>query len=107
MRVGDGGRRDEVVRRAVTETRPSIRSRALVTVGLGGPVTDEQGAEIAGRLDHARTLERHATLFALGMAGSPEITALADSEDAETQHGAQWWIDQGPAIRDADVPSAS
>ncbi|MEP9363911.1 hypothetical protein ABLE68_13165 [Nocardioides sp. CN2-186] len=107
MRVGDGGRRDEVVRRAVVETRPSIRSRALVTVGLGGPVTDEQGAEIAGRLDHARTLERHATLFALGMAGSPEIKTLADSEDAETQRGAQWWVDQGAAIRDADVPAVS
>jgi hypothetical protein len=51
-------------------------------------------------------MERHATLFALGMAGAPELASFADSEDPETQRGAHWWMHQGTAIHDADVASA-
>lgn len=103
MRLDQPAIRDEVVRRAVSETRPSIRSRALVTVGLGGGVSDAQGAEIAERIDSSRSLERHSTLFALGMAGSKELAKLAESDDPDTQRGASWWLSRGPAILDADV----
>ncbi|CAI9409587.1 hypothetical protein [Nocardioides sp. T2.26MG-1] len=39
MRLGDGGRRDQVVHRAIVEERPTVRARALVNAGLGGPLT--------------------------------------------------------------------
>lgn len=103
MRLGDGGRRNDVVTQAIAETRPTIRARALVAAGLGGSLTDEQAQAIVGKLDHAKPLERHATLFALGMAGSPELTALADSPDPDTQRGVAWWLSQGAAIQDADL----
>jgi hypothetical protein len=105
MRVGDGGRRDEVVHRALVEARPSVRARALVNVGLGGSLTPEQCQGIVGQFDQAKSLERHATLFALGMAGAPELDVLAKSDDPETQRGALWWLTQGPAIHDPDVVS--
>src|SRR5690606_2746664 len=97
MRLGDGGRRNDVVAQTIAETRPTIRARALVTAGLGGSLTDEQAQAIVGKLDHAKPLERHATLFALGMAGSPELTALAGSPDPDTQRGVAWWLSQGAA----------
>lgn len=103
MRVGDSELRDQVVERAIVEERPTVRARALVNAGLGGDLTPEQSATIAGGYDAARSLERHATLFALGMAGAPELARLAESEDAETQRGAKWWLSQGPAIHDRDV----
>ena len=103
MRVGNHSLRDEVVHRALVEDRPSVRARALVNVGLDGAITPEQCRAIAGRYDDARSLERHATLFALGMAGAPELTDLAKSEDPETQRAAHWWLSQGPAIHDEDV----
>jgi hypothetical protein len=102
MRVGDGGHRDLVVERALAEERPSIRARALVNVGLGGELRPEQSSAIAERYDAAKAPERHATLFALGMSGAPELTQLAKSDDPETQRGAAWWIAQGPAIHDRD-----
>jgi hypothetical protein len=105
MRVGDGGQREEVVRRAIVEERPSIRSRALVNVGLGGPLTPEQSEAIAAQFGTARSLERHASLFALGMAGAPELEGLLEFDDPETQRGAQWWLTQGAAIHDHDVVS--
>ena len=107
MRVGDGGQRDEVVRRAIVEERPSIRSRALVNVGLGGPLTPQQSEAIAGQFGTARSLERHSTLFALGMSGAPELEGLVGVDDPETQRGAQWWLTQGAAIHDSDVVSAN
>ncbi|WP_133059047.1 MULTISPECIES: hypothetical protein [unclassified Nocardioides] len=105
MRVGDGGQREEVVHRALVEARPSIRSRALVNVGLGGPLQAEQSHAVLARFDRAKMLERHAALFALGMAGAPELDVLAKSDDLETQRGALWWLTQGPAIHDRDVVS--
>lgn len=106
MRVGDGGQRDEVVRMAVAEQRPSVRSRALVNVGLGRGLTAEQGAAIAERYDASRSIERHATLFALGMTGAPQLAAFAASDDPETQRGARWWTGQGSALHDGDVATS-
>lgn len=103
MRVGNDGRRDQVVGLASTEQRPSVRARALVNVGLGGELTAEQSVALAGAYDSSRNLERHATLFALGMTGSPALEQLAKEGDAETQGGARWWLAQGPAIHDADA----
>lgn len=103
MRVGHGGLRDDVVRHAATDDRPSVRARALVNAGLGGELTPVQSQVITGRYGEARSLERHATLFALGMAGAPELAALAESEDPDTQRGARWWLSQGSAIHDDDM----
>lgn len=103
MRLGDGGRRDQVVQRAVVDERPTVRARALVNAGLGGTLKPDQCAAIMGRYDAARSAERHATLFALGMAGAPELADLAEGSDPETQRGAQWWLDRGPAIIDRDL----
>lgn len=103
MRLGDGGRRDRVAELAVSEQRPTIRARALVNAGLGGPLTPDQSRAISERYDAQRSLERHATLFALGMAGAPEITLLAGHEDPDTQRAATWWLEQGPAIHDRDA----
>ncbi|GAA4380215.1 hypothetical protein [Nocardioides caricicola] len=103
MRLGDGGRRDRVVELAAKEERPTIRARALVNAGLGGAMTSEQNRAITAGYDERRSLERHATLFALGMAGAPELGELADHPDPETQRAAKWWLTQGPAIHDADV----
>lgn len=103
MRIEHDGLRPRVVQRALVETRPTVRARALVNVGLGGDLTSEQSLAIAERYDAARSLERHATLFALGMAGAPQLAQLAESEDAETQGGARWWIAHGPAIQDTDA----
>ncbi len=104
MRIGDSGLRDRVVERAIVEERPTVRARALVNVGLGGDLTLQQSATIAGGYDASRSLERHATLFALGMTGAPELDRLAESEDPETQRAATWWLHQGPAIHDHDKP---
>lgn len=103
MRVGDGDQRDRLVSLACSEDRPTVRARALVNVGLGGALKPEQTAAIAQRYGDSKPLERHATLFALGMAGAPELATFAESEDAETQRGARWWLSQGMAIHDADV----
>jgi hypothetical protein len=103
MRLDVGQLHDAVVRQAVLEQRPSIRSRALVTAGLGGQLSDAQSRAIVDRLDHARSLERHSTLFALGMAGSQQLAPLTESEDPDTRRGAQWWLERGAAIHDADV----
>ena len=102
MRVGNHSLRDQVVRRAVVDERPSVRSRALVNAGLDGHLTEEQCSTIATRYGEGKAIEQHATLFALGMAGAPELTSLADSDDPETCRAAKWWIAQGKAIHDPD-----
>jgi HEAT repeat protein len=103
MRVGDGGQRPDVLRHACEDKRPSVRARALVNVGLGGALEPDEASRLAGQYGESRTLERHATLFALGMAGAPQLAALAESEDSDTRRGARWWLAQGPAIHDGDV----
>ncbi|GAB2445643.1 hypothetical protein GCM10027062_28060 [Nocardioides hungaricus] len=106
MRVGDGGQRDEVVRLAREDKRPSVRARALVNAGLGGALSADDAERIAAAYDDARALERHATLFALGMAQAPQLRTLAESEETETRRAARWWLARGGAIRDSDHPTA-
>ncbi|HYF72463.1 MAG TPA: hypothetical protein VD864_06560 [Nocardioides sp.] len=106
MRLGDGGHHDQVVERATADERPTVRARALVNVGLCGGVTPEESAAIAARYDTARSAEKHATLFALGMTGAPELSDFAKTGDPETQRGAQWWLDRGAAIHDRDLVTA-
>ncbi|WP_155992393.1 hypothetical protein [Nocardioides sp. URHA0032] len=103
MRVGNHDLRDQVMQRALADERPTVRSRALVNVGLDGGLSGEQCTALADRYAESRSLERHATLFALGMAGAPQLVELAKSEDADTARGAAWWLGQGPAIHDADL----
>jgi hypothetical protein len=103
MRVGNHDLCDAVMQRALVDDRPSVRSRAIVNAGLDGDLNPEQTAALAARYDSSKSVERHATLFALGMAGASELELLAKSDDPETVAGAQWWMSQGPAIHDADV----
>lgn len=105
MRVGDGGLRDRVIDLAVAEERPTIRARALVNVGLGGTLTPGQSAAITAGYDAGRPLERHAILFALGMAGAPDLDSLATADDTDTSRAALWWQAQGPALHDVDAPA--
>ncbi len=105
MRIGDGGRREEVIGLATDDKRPSVRARALVNVGLGGALSPDQCGAVLERFDSSRSLERHATLFAVGMAGAPELAELAAAEDPEVKYGATWWLRQGSAIQDEDVLS--
>lgn len=105
MRVGHGGRRPRVFLQALAETRPSIRARALVNLGLNpDPVGPDEAEAVLSRLDeHARPNERQGTLFALGMAGVPQVAELVDHEHEWISKPAQWWLDVGPAIHDSDV----
>lgn len=103
MRVGDGGRRDDVVGRACEEKRASVRARALVNVGIGGKLTPAQCQAVLHRLDTSRSLERHATMFAAGMAAVPELVDLATADELDIQYAAAWWLRQGGAIQDEDV----
>ena len=84
--------------------RPSVRARALVNVGLGGPSPPAQGADD----------RRAATTTRSRSSGTPPSSRsawpgrrswrrFAESEDPETQRGARWWLAQGPAIQDPDV----
>lgn len=103
MRLGDGNRQAEVVEMACSDRRPTVRARALVNAGLGGPLKPDASASIARGYAESKSLERHATLFALGMSGAPELSELAESGDPDTQRGARWWMSQGAAIHDSDV----
>ena len=103
MRTGDGGLCEQAIERAVVDERPTIRARALVNAGLCGRLTTDQSATIAGRYDAARAVERHATMFALGMAGAPEVERFSGYADAEASRAARWWLEQGHAIRDPDL----
>lgn len=107
MRIGHGGREDKVIRRTRSEERPTIRSRALVNLGMArGDLPDEDATLLAdAAVTQQRPAERHATLFALGMQGATEIKALAEHEHDDVRRAASWWRERGPAIHDADVVS--
>ncbi len=107
MRIGDGGHRERVVEHACSEKRTSVRARALVNAGLGGTLDADARTSIVRQYDESRPLERHASLFALGMAGAPELAELGQRDDPDTQRGARWWLGRGPAIIDDDVASRS
>lgn len=108
MRVGLGDRRSRVLLQSLAETRPTIRARALVTLGLHPePITTEEAGPILQKLEegmHAN--ERHATMFALGMAAPDQVKPLLDHDDELVRRSAAWWEKQGPAIHDADVAPA-
>ncbi|MCR6030611.1 hypothetical protein GGQ22_04040 [Nocardioides sp. zg-579] len=106
MRVGHGGREDKVIRRARTEERPTIRTRALLNVGMarGGLANEDAVALADAVVTQQRPAERQATLFALGMQGATELKTLAEHENADLRRAAAWWRERGPAIHDADVP---
>lgn len=105
MRVGHAGRRSEILLRAMTETRPTLQSRALVNLGLSKePVSRTEARAILTQLgEETRGSVRHGTLFALGMSGAPEIAKLASHDDERVRRTAAWWREQGPAIHDVDV----
>ena len=52
-------------------------------------------------LGSERTARESAKLYALGMTGSPGLSAIARSGEAPDwqRAGARWWIAGGPAIR--------
>lgn len=108
MRVRPAADDAEALRRGALGTREPQRPRALVTVGLHDvPLNTTQARSAAAGLDQARPSERHATLFALGMHGSPELQALAEHDDDAVSRGARWWLEHGGATRDADSVAAS
>lgn len=105
MRVGHAGRRREILLRAMTETRPTLQSRALVNLGLSKePVSNPEAKAILGNFDESsRGSVRHGTLFALGMSGTTALKPLCQHEAEPIRRTASWWREQGPAIHDVDV----
>jgi hypothetical protein len=109
MRVGHGERRPHVMLQALTETRPTIRARALVNLGLNpAPLSHDEADALLALVTDAtrpteRTHERQATMFALGMAGSEQVAGLVQHEHEWLSRSACWWVDQGPALHDSDV----
>ncbi|MCW2792356.1 MAG: hypothetical protein JWO76_1454 [Nocardioides sp.] len=112
MRVGHGDRRPLLMLQALTETRPTIRARALVNLGLNPTPIARAEAEALlamvtdGAQPTERTHERQATMFALGMAGPEQVARLVTHEHEWLSRSACWWVDQGPALHDADVVAA-
>lgn len=106
MRVGHAGRRSEILLQAMSETRPTLKARALVNLGLSPePISEAESRTIAQQLDpEARGSVRHGTIFALAMSGSPAVADLAEHEDARTRRAAAWWLEHGPAIHDPVRP---
>lgn len=94
MRVGLAGRRADVVLRALSEVRPTLKSRALVNLGLNAePLHPSEARALTAQLtEDARTSEVYGTLFALGMSGSEEISTLADSDHGRVRRIAKWWL---------------
>lgn len=105
MRVGHGEWRSRLMLQALAETRPSIRARALVNLGLSPePIRPQEADALVGRLDDKSSPnERHATMFALGMTGAPLVQVLTGHADAGLSGSARWWVQQGPAVHDRDV----
>ncbi|MEJ7834305.1 MAG: hypothetical protein WKF79_15430, partial [Nocardioides sp.] len=105
MRVGVNADCAGVVRRALAETRTSIKARALVTVGLTPGELADPDAELisTGVTTQSRLHEQQAGLFALGMSGSDRIKDLTEHPSEAIRRGAEWWREQGPAIHDADA----
>ena len=108
MRVGPGERRPRVLLQSLAETRPPIRARALVNLGLHpDPISPEEAGILISQLnEHANANERHATMFALGMAAPADLATLVDHENEQVRRSAAWWRVQGPALHDTDVAPA-
>lgn len=104
MRVRHPAGRQHLLGVALAEPRSSVRSRALLNVGLAqGPLGAGDALRIMeGVGETSRPIEQHAALFALGMAAAPELGDLSDQEKHWAAPGAKWWLDHGPAVHDAD-----
>lgn len=102
MRVGHAGRGPEVLQRAASETRPALRARALVSLGLDPLELPADRARALAAPLSARDREpvRHGTLFALGMSGSALLEELGGHESVEVRRAARWWRAHGPAIHE-------
>jgi hypothetical protein len=105
MRVGQGPVGPLSAERAVAESRPSVRARALVNVGLApGALDDAAAAAIAATVaDGATPGERSAALFALGMNGHRELAGLAEHPGGLYRGAAEWWVTHGPAIHEPAI----
>ncbi len=106
MRVGHAARRSEILLRSLAEPRPTLQSRALVNLGLSTEKihSGEAKAILAQLTPDSRSSVKHGALFALGMAGAPELKILAEHESGWFRRTASWWIEQGPAIHEPAVP---
>ncbi len=102
MRVGHAGRRPEVLLRAMSEARPTLRSRALITIGLDETELTEREAQalVTSVAPTERGSVRHGLFFALGMSGSDLLVELTDHESDSFRSSAQWWRTVGPAIHE-------
>ncbi|WP_121255010.1 hypothetical protein [Nocardioides ferulae] len=104
MRVGHGGLHEEVRRHALAETRSTVRPRALVNLGLCSTPLGAAGEALAAQVPElTSSVERQASMFALGMTGDPSLRSLAGL-DGWVGDSATWWLEHGPAVHDSDLP---
>ena len=102
MRVGWSGQRLALLLRATTEPRPTLRSRALVNLGLDPLVlsTAEARTLVASVSPAGPERVRRGLLFALGMSGGVLLADLAGHESDDVRRAARWWQSQGTAIHE-------
>jgi len=98
--------RDVPVHKVLKEDREALRARALIRMGAhpSGLQPDEDRAIVDHTLGSTSPLDRAAGLFALGMAGSPNVASLSGHQ--ELGAAARWWREHGPATYDADLRRA-
>lgn len=106
--VGHGRRRDEVAELALTESRPSVQSRALLTLAMSPDRLDAQEAATIAHCARVTDIDaiRHSAMFAIGMTGGPELDALATCDSEWHRRAAGWWRELGPALHDPETPHA-
>lgn len=99
-RLGHVVSREQLAGHVLAETRTDVYPRALVSLGLShGAMPAELSARLAeDAVSHELSATRHASLFALGLAGDPVLRSLARVEPS--RQGAQWWLSVGPAVLD-------
>lgn len=104
MKVGSGRRHDDLVHHAMRDAQPGMQSRALIGLGLSRlPLGAKETASVVKSVaSEAVDRVRYSAMFALGMTGSDELEGLTRTEDEWTSRTARWWMDIGPAVRDAD-----
>lgn len=104
-RLGHVVDRETVATAALRERRDELRPRALLTLGLcHGPLREGDAAALAqSACDPGSSAEeRHAAVFALGMAGHPCLEQAATSHSPMAP-AARWWLRSGPSLHDGDV----
>jgi hypothetical protein len=105
MRVRHPEGRRHLLPHALAEQRSSVRSRALLNVGLArGPLPTDHAAEILdGITESSRPIEQHAAMFALGMSGASQLRQVAKDDSHWAAASARWWLEHGPAVHDDDA----